>query len=120
MKQFPMASADWARLYRLSLYLLCELHPSRSLALSELHFPMRALSLISLTQTMRFEQSVDNSHDNCHEPGRDDEERSNEEDKEISPFEQLEDPSVLEPGPQVARSPLAPRHSARPHYPRYR
>ena len=37
-----MASADWSRLYRLSLYLLCELHPSRSLALPELHFPIRA------------------------------------------------------------------------------
>ena len=73
---------------------------------------MRALSLFSLTQTMRFEQSVDNSHDNCHEPGRDDEERSNEEDKEISPYEQLVDPSVLEPEQQVARSPLATRLAA--------
>ena len=52
-----MASADWARLYRLSLYLLCELHPSRSLALSELHFPMRAaftLPTHSLTHSLTY------------------------------------------------------------------
>ena len=58
------------------------------------------------------EQSRDHSHDKSHEPGRDDEERSNEEDKEIPPYEQLVDPSVLEPEPQVARSPLATRLAA--------
>ena len=57
------------------------------------------------------EQSRDHSHDESHEPGRDDEERSNEEEKEI-PFEQCSDPSVLEPEPQVARSPLASRLAA--------
>ena len=36
-----MASADWARLYRLSLYLLCELHPSLVFSTLALHFPMR-------------------------------------------------------------------------------
>ena len=41
MKQFPMASADWARLYRLSLYLLCEVHPSLVFSTLALHFPMR-------------------------------------------------------------------------------
>ena len=72
---------------------------------------MRALSLISLTRTMWSEQSGDNSHDESHEPGRDGEERANEEEEEIPLFEQLDDLSVLEPDPQVARS-LATRLAA--------
>ena len=58
------------------------------------------------------EQSGDHSHDESHELGHDDEERSNEEEKEIPLFEQLVDPSVLEPEPQAARSPLASRLAA--------
>ena len=65
------------------------------------------------------DQSGDHSHNESHEPGRDDEERSDEEEKEIPPFEQLVDLSVLEPEPQVARSPLATCLAAS-HCPRYR
>ena len=50
------------------------------------------------------EQSVDNSHDQSHAPGPHQEESANEEDEEIHAYEQLEDPAVLEPAQQVARS----------------
>ena len=59
---------------------------------------------------MRFEQSVDHSHDNCHEPDSHQEEIANEEDEENSAYEQLVDPAILEPEPQVARS--SPPHLA--------
>ena len=64
------------------------------------------------------EQSGDQSHKR-QEPGLPSEENANEEDAE-NLFDQIEDPSVLEPEPQVARSPRrSPRFSHHPRYRRY-